>query len=1191
MTDKFSQELLDRIAQDAEIGKIAAAITTVGPKGRSNKYDVCKCPECGRDDKFEMPKKKNFGKCHACGYGKNNITIIQFVQDVKGCSFPEAVKLLANELNLTHLLPEEKPKKKSESKVATSETDYPEDAKVRDALFMDAVRAVIAENAGSVAFLKRKLSVGHARAKAILDQLVASGVLADDEGAKYRAVLIRNADDVDPTKPKKVDVTANREKPQPQQPKPTAVRKKASIKSNFRDRALEESGITNAMQRITIKDEIKGKPVEVKDFDRYQSGTLDYRKNWAVVNGVDMVMHYIGLDRKRMTYIPQKGNTAPKPMVRVRFENPSLHTYQNNTPKYKQPTGSGLHLWLPNKLISDYNTVGTRSGVLTIQEGEKKADRFCQIAPSVGIMGIHSLAGTHDALPREFEMLQQHFEFDTYIFFMDADLFELGSSSEKSVMSRPKAFASAAKKYRQHIHKFQTGQKRLNILLAHPTTNDQGIKGVDDLMESGLITDDEMRSAIDNGIKGYDHEYVKFYDLTTLEDAKIDAIWHVNSPTDFAEHYKDQIIALYGNESFKLGKHRHRFNEEGVLEFDQPLQPDETFYETYQKKDESWALNFSDTKLLTYLKNRGFYRYREPAAKSEETSFNFIKVENNTVVKIPHFDIRDYVLEFLDIEESNQVWIRDYFRRYHETYLGQRTFSLLPFLQPMVLKDGRDAKFFTFKTPDADNVSVWKVTEDTVETQSLQGTDTCVWKSSLIDYAPRYVGPLFQLKKITQELLQTADADWQKVYAQNMGRYIIELTEAGKQCEYLKFLYNSSNFFWEIEAAAIAERAAEIERTNTDIDIEQAEEIAKEELKDTEFYSVEQQFETQQHLIAKLTACGHLMRKYRNPAFDYWICGMEGNLVEDQMSEGRSGKSLFALMLAHVCNVAYVDGKKDLERDIYVWDKVTPQTHFVNIDDASKRVRVENFYSRQTASFGVRAMNKGEVLIPYDDAPVGYLTSNYNLLKNDGSTRDRWRVLAFSDFYSADRKPQDIHGHLFYWDWNDEQKELFYTLMADCCRAFFQTGGVEQGPSDRVDRRRWDQEVGKQFKDWFDRTFVVPSKNNGVAVRTGERISKLVAYGIRGPKDEIGNPTKPEPWSFLAQFPDQRKFIDDKKFKRKLWLCCLLDGLIINDGKDCTLKYLKEFHGLGYGGDDKYGGEECFTIIEPKTQNRSVLPI
>src|SRR5690606_21261354 len=111
-----------------------------------------------------------------------------------------------------------------------------------------------------------------------------------------------------------------------------------------------------------------------------------------------------------------------------------------------------------------------------------------------------------------------------------------------------------------------------------------------------------------------------------------------------------------------------------------------------------------------------------------------------------------------------------------------------------------------------------------------------------------------------------------------------------------------------------------------------------------------------------------------------------------------------------------------------------------------------------------------------------------------------------------------IHGHLFFWDWNEDQKELFYSLMADCCRAYFQCGGVQQGPSDRIDMRRWEQEIGKKFLAWYKRTFIVASQNNGIPVRTGERISKLVAYGMRGSTIKDGEyDTKPEPWSYLAQ--------------------------------------------------------------------------
>jgi hypothetical protein len=124
-----------------------------------------------------------------------------------------------------------------------------------------------------------------------------------------------------------------------------------------------------------------------------------------------------------------------------------------------------------------------------------------------------------------------------------------------------------------------------------------------------------------------------------------------------------------------------------------------------------------------------------------------------------------------------------------------------------------------------------------------------------------------------------------------------------------------------------------------------------------------------------------------------------------------------------------------------------------------------------------------------------------------------------------------------------------------------------QAPSERIEMRRWLQELGS-FKAWADRTFLVPSANGGTPLRTGFRIPKLIALGKEGN----------EQWSYYAQNPDLRKFMTEQIFKRKLWIWAMLSGYIINPGKVTTLKMLSEYKGLSYGGDDKSGGQEWFLI-------------
>lgn len=940
----------------------------------------------------------------------------------------------------------------------------------------------------------------------------------------------------------------------------------------FCDRWLAERGITTEMQRGTMRHDKGENPA----FDRYVAGTIDHGQKWEVVVGndrPDVVMRYLGLDMRPMQYTPPKGRTT-RDMVRVRFQNPEFHIVKGKPTKYMSPFGSGMHLWLPNRLIADYNRKAALAApILTIQEGEAKADRVCQVVPTVGIIGIHGIARVDDALPHEFQQIIDRFDTQTVIYFLDADLFDIGSSADNSVDHRPRLFAKAVQRYRQHFHKFQGSGRRLNILLAHPNTmgtvhNGVDVKGMDDLLASGLMNDEELREAIAAGVSGVNHPLLTFYDLTTRTDAEIDKMWHLTGGLQmFWEAYGPKIKVKHP-EGFRYGRLRYVYDGNGYA-LDSPMLPEEEFYSVTRDKDsgDPKKVNFSNVQLLNFMHNRGFFRFREPNGE-----YSYIRVEDKLVQKLPTFDLRDYVNEFLAQHETNNMMVRNHFLHNYEQFLSERTFSSLRYEEPLLIKDERHRKYFVFQN------EVWNVSVEGVKVHQRIDLPGAIWHNSRIPESPQYVGPMYHLTEITSEMATTAkNPELRKLYAENVGRHLVDFTEEGGKCVFIRFLQNTSNFYWEKTEMVELERMAELEAKHPNATEDELSAMLDDMEAKHPILSLEEKFEIQQHFLAKITAIGHLLRKYRSPDADYGINAMEGTMVEDMRSEGRSGKSLIPKMLAHVVPVVNVDGKKDIDRDIYVFDKVTPQTALVNLDDISRKFDPVSLYSRMTGEFGVRAMNRGEVQIPYADAPLFYMSSNHNALGSDGSTRDRWRTIAFSDFYSAERKPQDIHGHLFYDEWDDAEKSRFFSLLAECCITYFTLGGVQQAPSDRIERRRWKQELGQTFDTWCEMTFKVPSKNDNVALRTGIRVSKLEALGLEGNAD----------WSFYAKNPDQRKYMKKDAFKRKLWLWALLNDYEINPGLPCKLKSMPEFRDKNMGGDDKHMGTEYFTIVE---RGQSITP-
>lgn len=965
---------------------------------------------------------------------------------------------------------------------------------------------------------------------------------------------VQHLTDQEPPAPPKKSRGAKRAKaPAPAEPKPaepapkkkatrktkaTAVRQKPQSRpESFRDRNLAESGITLEMQRGLVLGEEKGQPVEWPEFDRYQKGSLDYRDKWKIVNDKDdMLMYYVDLDRKQMTY-SQSANAKPRPLVFCRFQYPDLHPFDGG--KCVGPSGVGQRPWLPNKLIEDYNTPAPSSKILVIPEGQKKADLLCQVVPSIGIQGVHGLGKPHEGLPRQYEQVIHKFGIETVIFFVDGDIFDLGKPTEDGyIQNRVRSFATAAINFRQHFHKFAAYGRRLNILLAHVQNTDQ--KGPDDLVQSGLVTLDEMREIIQEGALARSHQYVKFYDLTSLTDEKIQAIWSLENNQRFAERYRDQIQAMK-IERFRLGALYYKFKGKQLV-LDQPMAADEQFY-IEKKRDGKRSIVFDDVALHLFLERRGFFRYHKPGGVD-----SYIHIENQVVREVTPIEIRDYVTQFLRDNAETDRQVRNFFLHNWEKYLGTRVFSNLQYMDPKDLRDEKERKFFPFKN------GVWMVTKEPgVRVTKIKDLPGCIWDETLIPHEANYVGPMFELTQITPEYIrQFTKPEIVKLFTDNLGRWVVDLTEEGEQSEFLEFLLNTSNFHW---------------RTDKEL-------------------TIEQRFDVQQHLLARLTMYGHILRKFRSKDANYWPFLMEGILVDENRSEGRSGKdlSLDILSWSNVLNIFKVNGRQDLKRNIYRYAGVTKRTALIHFDDYDRCNNIQDHYPEITGQFGVRGMHKEEVKFEYEDSPLGVITSNFNLLDGHGSSRGRFRAIAYSDFYNWQRQPSDPEnfGHLLWDDWGTDEKNRFFSVLADCCRAYFQTGGIVEADSERVDRRRWASEVGPRFMEWADETFKPARLNNGQALRFGEKIDKLEAMGKRG------NTT----WGYLDLFPKDN-WLTPKKFKRKLWLWAHIRGYIINPGVRCDLDYLPEYlgaeyKGQPYGGDMK-SGAEYFMLIDPLDDNQMNL--
>lgn len=903
-----------------------------------------------------------------------------------------------------------------------------------------------------------------------------------------------------------------------------AVKNHLNKKDSFRDQQLRQSGISDEDQKCLIKIDDK---TEI-EINRYESATINER--WEIVPGDDMILHYIDLHGRYMTYT-NKYKTKPSNLFRVRWQNPALHLDKDGDPiKYQTPAGGGSPLWIPEKIRRKYQ-IKADIETLYVTEGEKKADKMCiHGMDTVAVTGIHNIAG-NGRLPYEFELIIKECRVKNVVFVIDADWQELRLHKNKAVDTRQRQFFSAVLKFHNYFYAFNNIGIHLKIYFGYNT--DQDDKAIDDLLigklkgkEEELLTD-FRQAMIDANGKG---KYVNCHEITGQNSFKISEFFHLQNKEAFARHHFEDLKNL---DSFIIGKLRWKFKpdvtakSEDLLELAQPLLPEEEFW-----LDESYTnaqgknikrVKYHYNNARNFLQNRGFFRYA-----INDKAYMFVKRIGNIMEEVLHYHIRDFVVDFVD--NINHDDARELILRGSKMYLGPDSLSTLRFIETQFHKSTKSSQYLYFRN------NCWEITSDGIKEFPIEQINFTVWKDNIIPFdAKKDENQPLLIHQITDEfILNHVPENLQEEYKEHIGSFHLSIPDEfvtkrksgiGHKSDFIQFLYNTGNFFWQ--------------------DIQNGKKV-----------SLADEIEVFNHMLNKMSCIGYLLHRYRDKSCLKAVIGMDGKISEVGASNGRSGKSLIGDALEQVIPTVFISGKrKDLTEDKYIWEEVTERTHVVVIDDTRVNIDFEFFFPVITGKMSIEKKGVGKFSLPYDCVPKIYLTTNHAINGEGGSFRDRQAFMAFSDYYNDEHKPSDDFGRLFFdEDWTQEQWNMFYNFMAQCLQIYF-TYGIIEVPSDRLSKRKMRQQIGEAVIEWADTFYgtpddAMPSENLGKEISRTEVTER-----------------------FYAAYPDQRKYVSVRDFKKRLLLWCNLRGMVFNPGK--------EKDGKPYGGDLKTGGIEYFKIDTP----------
>ena len=832
--------------------------------------------------------------------------------------------------------------------------------------------------------------------------------------------------------------------------KTTKPAKKRDERS-YCDIMLEQSGLT--------KDDVTShvrpyESVSRKHVQTFRKGTHSPSFD-PDINGNDVIIDYYNLDGEPVTYeLKKKGIPTGKRKLffRVRYQFPDEHKDKDGKPvKYRSPYGSGNFIYIPDKLRQMWKE-GKTIKHLFVQEGEKKAEKACKHGIwSIGISGINNLAQDQH-LPEDFVRIIVDMEVEDVILLFDSDYNDLSREigSGDNTQKRPYNFYYAARNFGEYIKTLKGRKLVVQPFVGYIKANDAGDKGIDDLLNNTLKGKEEyLREDIEDVVvrKDLKGTYINLHKINLINpEHKLNEIWSLHSAQEFAQVHKERLKEL---KIFKIGKHEWKFSDDLTkIEPALPLEPNEEYWvKKWNERAKSDVYEFKYVRCCRFLENRGFGRYKQLDGKS----FEFIHIAHPFVETVQAFDIKDYVVEFtreLDDEEILELLFKGSVQYLGPNNLGNLRALTLHFEEP---KTNYQRIYFK------DNY--WEITSDSIKAHDYTNISYLIWKDQKHDFPADIEKPLI------------------KIWKNDEGKFNYEITEHGKTCQFLQFLENTSNFTWR-KQKMIDAGDEKVKITEEDLD------------------------ENRQHLISKLSAIGYLMVGAKDNSVARAVVAMDGKIGEVGSSNGRTGKSIFGVMLKYIAPTVTINGKNpNLDTDQFLWDEMTQKTKYVFIDDVRTNFNLEWLFACITGDWTVNYKGGRRATFPFSISPKLYITTNHALNGSGSSFSDRQWLLAFSDWYNDKHKPVDDFGNQFFTDWDGKQWNIHWNFLAMCVQTYLRYG-VVQAPQERLAARKLRQDMGESFFTWAEEFFSDKAKIGVRLKKKQDLYDEFIKFGGHNMKFE-----------------------------------------------------------------------------------------
>ncbi len=562
------------------------------------------------------------------------------------------------------------------------------------------------------------------------------------------------------------------EKPSPKGRKKQETPKKKS----FCERQLEASGLTIDDVTATI---VGNGDTGTSKVATFRKGGMDDYFNPNVTDD-EMLIYYYDLEGHPMMYATRGARGALRQYIRVRWSNPSLHAIEGREVKYQTPKGAPTKLYIPEYIRSRYKGE-QHIETLIVQEGEKKAEKACKHGiASVGIQGIYNVGNAETGLIKDLQYLVQRCTVRNVILLMDSDWDDLHKDIDNGdyVDQRPNAFSKAVIKFKTYIQTMHNIGVSVDIYFAHINKNENGEKGIDDLLVGTLKGNEEkLAEDIDAAMNSHDGsgKYVNVHKITTKTDFQIQDFWALNDVQAFFERHKEALTKLT---QFRYRRIRYRVEDGKIVKLTKYESDKDLWVVSYTDKGKK-NVDFDYLVALDFLNNNGFKQIH--TNDLPVGSFKYISMDGGVISEVGAADIRNYV--YNSVMEATKD--RDV-----QMMFAAKLGSLL----------------------SADKLERLAVVEDNFDNFE-PGRQIYYYKNGQvtitpngIEYSPTILGQVWEEKIIRRKfrrvpIIKTIERD------KDNDRYLFEFTAEGEKCEFLQYIKNTSNFWRdkEVDETAVSE--------------------------------------------------------------------------------------------------------------------------------------------------------------------------------------------------------------------------------------------------------------------------------------------------------------------------------------------------------------------------------------------------